>query len=384
MTAPAPRKTRLRSAAALNPELVFIRLPLRHRARSHPSRVSVLAVLGVITLSVFPATAQLESVRFSGKSMSTTYEVVYAVTNEVASRNTEGLQAQIDSLLKDLNASFSTYDPASTISLINASRDTSKLHLVKEDFAIVFRRASEIYFDSGKTFNPAIGPLTLAWGIASTTEEMPDEALLERLQSASNMTHFLLSANGTSPSLIRTVQKYDSLAALDFNGIAKGYAVDKMAELMRDWGYGQFLVELGGEIRTVGNHPTGRPWQIAIEFPSISESRTQAVLSISDVSVATSGNYQTVRYAQGVKIVHTIEPRAGRPHASDLLSVTVLAHDCMTADAYATALMVMGSEKAIEFLASRPDLDAYMLIGQDETDFEIYHTAGMKARLIGQ
>jgi len=320
-----------------------------------------------------PIKARQSETRLSGRAMATTYEVVYA-NPEV---DPTALQANIDSLLVSLTDIFSTYDSNSTLSKINDSSDSTILHVVEDDFAEVFIRARKIYHDSDGAFNPAIGPLTLAWGIAAEPGDLPDESRLARLRAASEMSHFMISA-----SQPWTIRKSDPEAALDYNGIAKGYAVDKISELLFQYGLDDFLVELGGEIRTAGNHPGGRSWQIAIEYPLVSESKAQTVLSIDNISVATSGNYRSVRYYQGRKIVHTIKPQSGLPEFNDLLSATVIAADCATADAYATALMVMGSEKAITFLSDRPHLDAYLMIGQDETNFDVYVTPGLKERIV--
>jgi thiamine biosynthesis lipoprotein len=332
-----------------------------------------LFTIAAASLPVDPVMAYQDGSRLLGRAMGTTYEVVYS--NESA--DSVAIRVSIDSLLLSLTDVFSTYDPNSTLSKINASRDTSVSHIVRADFETVFSLAREIHMDSDKTFNPAIGPLTLAWGIAATAGDLPDEERLVRLRTASNMNHFHL-IDGTP----KRIRKSDPEAALDFNGIAKGYAVDKMFAFLRSKGLDQFLVELGGEIRTSGSHPDGRAWQIAVEYPSAYDSKAQTVLSVSDASVATSGNYRSVRYVRGRKIVHTIEPRSGLPKSNDLLSVTLIADDCATADAYATALMVMGSKRAITFLADRPHLDAYLMIGQDSQDFEIYLTPGIKQRLV--
>jgi FAD:protein FMN transferase len=358
---------------------------MSHSARDSNRRATFLLLAAAFFVS--PTTCAGQSVnRLSGRAMATTYEIVYGGPRTGSAARTDSLllQAEIDSLLHSLNSVFSTFDKNSEVSRINNSRDTTIVHVVGNEFADVFQRASDIYFDSGKTFNPAIGPLSLAWGIASDENHIPDEAQLQRLRKASSLRHFRLSTDDPSIPSRWQVNKYDSLAALDFNGIAKGYAVDKMAMLVAARGHSDFLVEFGGEIRTSGNHPQGRPWQIAIEFPGVSVSKAQTVLSISDISVATSGNYRSVRYREGRKIVHTLQPQTGLPESNDLLSVTVLAADCTKADAFATAFMVMGSERAIKFLSERQDLDAYLMIGQSEQDFEVFYTPGMQKRLVGE
>lgn len=332
-----------------------------------------LVIAGTLSLLSGLSVARQSPVRLTGTAMATTYEVIYTGTDV----DSDVLQNDIDSLLTVITGVFSTYDPESTLAKINASRDTTIFHAVEEEFAAVFNLAYSIYQDSNGAFDPAIGPLTLAWGIAAAPGDTPDDDQLARLRTASNMRYFKLSDRPPW-----TIKKSFPEAALDYNGIAKGYAVDKISEVLRSRGLTQFLVELGGEIRAVGTRSDNHAWQIAIEHPFVSEAVAQTVLSASDISVATSGNYRSVRYAEGRKIVHTIQPRSGLPEFNDLLSVTVLADDCATADAYATALMVMGSKKAKTFLIDRPFLDAYLMIGQNETPFEVYATPGFRRRLV--
>lgn len=349
-------------------------------------KFAVLFIVGVATVillvflqqgsSMQNGTPSIEShsaIRLSGEAMATTYDIVYVG----ASVDSADIQLGIDDLLTAQTMMFSTYDSSATLAKINSSRDIDEAHGVGDDFAHVFTLSQQIYKDSDGTFNPAIGPLTLAWGIASEAGEIPSDSRLKRLLEASDVKHFQIS-----DSRPWTIRKADPEAALDFNGIAKGHAVDKIYEYLFSRGLNQFLVELGGEVRTAGNHPDGRAWQIAIEYPAVSEMRAQAVLSINDVSVATSGNYRSVRFDQGRKIVHTIKPQTGQPEDNDLLSVTVIAKDCATADAYATALMVMGGEKAKIFLSEHPELDVYLMIGEDEKNLEVFATPGLEKRLV--
>ena len=344
---------------------------------------SLIALLGVaVALAVVYGRSEVVVVQISGHTMATSYELVYVGQGA----DSVAIRSDVDDLLSLQVGYFSTYDSSTTISQINASRDTSISHLVSQDFHDLFLASQDVFNHSNGLFNPAVGAYTLAWGISSGVESIPSEKRLERLKSASQMNQFQIS--DSEPWYLK---KHDENAALDFNGIAKGYAVDKVVEYLLSRGLSQFLVELGGEIRTVGNHPDGRSWQVAIEYPSAAVDRVQAVLSISDIAIATSGNYRTVRYQEGIPIVHTIQPRTGVPESNDLMSVTVIAVDCTTADAYATALMVMGSNDAISFLSTRPDLEAYLTIGetdlgQDNTngpysDIEVYITPGFQARI---
>jgi thiamine biosynthesis lipoprotein len=317
--------------------------------------------------------SQASTIRLSGRAMGMTYHILY----DQSGPDSSSMHNAADSVLTSLTHIFSTYDSTSVLSQINSSRDVSIRHVVGKDFAHVYKRSEAISDITDGAFNPASGPLTAAWRETGSNGFLMTDSLLQARRDASGFSFFAISDDAE-----KTLTKRHAQAALDFNGIAKGYAVDQIATFFLERGVRRFLVELGGEIRTSGTHPDGRDWQIAIERPISPNADAQAVISISDVSVATSGNYRTSRFDGDSKIVHIIDPASGRPAFNDLLSVTVIAEDCMTADAFATALMVMGSEKAVHFLTEHSAIDAYLIIGKEEQAYEIYATPGFKKRLI--
>ena len=308
-----------------------------------------LLTLVLLTACTRPDT----TAQFRGNTMGTTYQVTYPsqLTNKTVAM-------EVETLLAEINSSMSTYDPASMISGLNASTDTSAWHPTDSHFATVFRRSREVYEDSGHTFNPAVGPLVNAWGFGPVdSDTSPDEDAVRALLKVVQFEAFELRE---SPLAVR---KTTAGAQLDFSAIAKGYGVDAVGELMESKGIQDYLVEIGGEVRA-----RGRAWRVGIERPASGALADREILSIvqlNNVGLATSGTTRNYRIENGKKIAHILDPRTGYPAQNSLLSVSVIAKDTMTADAYATALMVMGLEEGMRFVEARPQLQAYF-IAMDE------------------
>ena len=299
----------------------------------------------LLTLFLLTACTQPESTtQFGGKTMGTTYQVTYPsqLANKTVAMETEALLAEI-------NRSMSTYDPASMISALNASTDIAAWHPVDRHFEIVFRRSREVYDDSGHTFNPAVGPLVNAWGFGPVDQETsPNEDAVRALLKVVQFEAFELRK---SPLAVR---KQTAGAQLDFSAIGEGYAIDAIGELMESKGIQDYLVELGGEVRA-----RGRAWRVGIEGPA------SDIVRLNNAGLATSGTTHNYRIENGKRIAHILDPRTGYPAQNSLLSVSVIAKDTMTADAYATALMVMGLEEGMRFVEARPQLQAYF-VAMDE------------------
>jgi thiamine biosynthesis lipoprotein len=173
-------------------------------------------------------------------------------------------------------------------------------------------------------------------------------------------------------------------AELNFSAIAKGYGVDALAVWLEENGVSNYFIEIGGEVRTSGENPAGRTWRVGIDRPEAGAGPTrplQAVVPLSQAGMATSGNYRNFYVRDGRKYVHTINPATGYPEISTLLSTSVLARDCMTADAYATAFMVMGLDLAIRFVAASDELEAYFIYSNEKGDFVEYFSEGFPVKI---
>lgn len=268
----------------------------------------------------------------SGFTMGTTYSVKYFSEKVLP-------QTLFDNRLKELNRSMSTYIHDSEISLFNAS--SLSLLNVSDDFAIVFNQAKQVYQLSQGAFEPTIMPLVDLWGFGPKfeTQKVPDVALIE----------LVLSEIGFDVVFMSTLNEISSTAKrqLDFSAIAKGYGVDVVAKLLESEGVQHYLVEIGGEVKAKGVKPNGDTWKIAIEKP-VAENRTvQKIVEMKDVAIATSGDYRNYFEQDGVRYSHTIDPRTGYPIKHRLVSVSVMHESASMADAFATALMVMGPEEGV-------------------------------------
>ncbi len=288
--------------------------------------------------------------QLSGQTMGTIiYNVKYLGTGD------EVNVVQTDSLLKAFNQSLSTYIPDSEISELNR---TGQLSFRSPFFYPVLKTSEDIYQRTDGTFDPTVGPLIGAWGFGPE-QQLPslDSAIVDSLLNVVGYDKVQFDASGVS------IAKNHRL---DFSAIAKGYAVDLVSELLEQKGIENYLVEIGGEVRCMGVNAEGKSWALGIEDPTV---KTQdqiplAIVRLKDRSLATSGNYRNYYEKEGRIYAHIIDPRTGYTSVHNLLSASVFAEDCMTADAFATAFMVLGLEESKKIIAQE-NVDAF-LIYQDE------------------
>ena len=276
-----------------------------------------------------------------GPTMGTTYTVKIAepVTPDAAA----SLKIRIDEVLGRINRSMSTYDPESELSRINRSGAEQWIE-VSGDLFEVLSIAATVHGDSGGAFDVTVGPLVNLWGFGPH-DASPGPPSPEQLEQARAVVGFdLLSLRSTPPSL----RKAHREVYIDLSAIAKGYAVDRLAAILEQDSFEHFMVEIGGEIKLRGHNPGGTGWRIALERPDGDRIVPGEVLTLSDMALATSGNYRNFREIDGQRYGHTLDPRTGVPVTHQLAAVTVLHEDAVWADAYATALMVLGPESGPE------------------------------------
>lgn len=275
----------------------------------------------------------------------------------------EGLQAGLDSLFVAFSAEFSMFDSSSVVSRLNRGEDL----LLSEDFVSLLQVAGNISKQTGGAFDVTIAPLVQLWGFGP---ESFDEINDQKIDSALKKVGYDKIAVVNH----RLVKQNDGVQ-LDFGAIAKGLAVDKVSEFMKKRGHDNFLVDIGGEIRTAGSK-YGKQWRIGVQVPTQDKDGVIASdydFPLNDKAVATSGNYRNFYEIEGKRYSHIINPLTGYSERSDLLSVTVISADCMTADAYATAFMVMGKEESLEWLQAHPELAAYFIY-YEEGVYEVEKT----------
>jgi thiamine biosynthesis lipoprotein len=301
-----------------------------------------------------------DAVTIEGATMGTTYHVVVADSARTDARQ---LQQQMESVLAEVNLHLSTYSASSEISRFNQSAST-EWTAVSTPLHEVIGTAQRVSQETGGAFDITVAPLVRLWGFGAEAGLSPVAAVV--VPPTAESVREARAASGFANLELRdepgpAIRKRIATLALDVNAIAPGYAVDRMAEALEQLGLSDYLVEIGGEVRAAGRRPDGRAWQVAIEAPVAGERKAYAGLQLSNLAVSTSGNYRDFRrFADGRVISHTIDPRTGEPVLHGLVSVTVVHPSAMDADAYATALMVLGPEEGYA-LAERLGLPVLFL-----------------------
>lgn len=302
------------------------------------------------------AVAAAEMLEAHGQTMGTTYSVkVFDPPADFP----QDWQLQIDGELRRVNDQMSTYLDSSEISRFNASRSSDWFEVSRET-ALVVAKALEVHRLSEGAFDVTVAPLVNAWsfGPGKRTAQPPTAEVIEQLlpQIGSDK----LFARLDPPAL----RKSDPLVSIDLSAIAKGHGVDRIVELLTSIGADNTFVEIGGEVRATGDK-AGQPWTVGLQQPDATSKLVAVAQPLRDQAVATSGDYYNFYEFEGRRYSHTIDPRTGRPIEHALASVSVLAADCMTADAWATALEVLGPEAGLRVARSLP-LDALLMIRGDD------------------
>lgn len=305
-----------------------------------------------------------EPLRLNGHSMGTSYSIIYYPGPQTPAR--EAVQEAVEHELQRINKLFSAYDAQSELSRVNAHESPEPFEASKE-FAGVLRLSLRVAEASGGAFDPTVAPLVNLWGFGPQGKRTvpPDEADLDRMRPLVGWQHITLDGQQITKSLPGLT--------LDFGGIAKGYGVDRVSAVLRALGSRDHLVEIGGETRMSGAKPDGSLWRIGVQKPgyhAVAGDELVDVLEASDLSVATSGDYQHFRTTDdGQVFAHIIDPRTGHPARHATASVTVLAADCATADAWATALYVLGPDEGFEHLEQQPDLGVMFIVRGPDGEF---------------
>ncbi len=303
---------------------------------------------------------ELEKYPFSGTTMGTTYSV--SIVDEPQKFLNTNIHLSVDRLLIEINKQMSTYIPNSEISKFNASQDTSWFK-VSKDFALLVDEAKTLSVDSENAYDVTIGPLVNLWGFGAEeySGEIPNEKEIAEIKK-------IIGTDKIEVDLAKSsIRKLVPNLYLDLSSIAKGFGVDQVGQLIEEYRFANYMVEIGGEVRTKGVNEKGENWKIGISAP---EGRNlQKVIAITDMSVATSGDYQNYKEENGVRYSHLIDPRIGKPIMHNLASVTVLHQNCRTADALATAINIMGHEEGYSF-ALKKELPIFMIVRDSNTFIE--------------
>ena len=274
--------------------------------------------------------------------------IVFGTIYNITYQYEDNLQPEIEAELQKVDGEFSMFNQHSTVARINNGDSTVERSAM---FHEVFKLAQTVNSETDGAFDIHVAPLVNAWGFGFKHDQLP------------------------------TAQQVDSLLKIrnqmDFSAIAKGYGCDVVARLLRSHGIENFMIEIGGEVVLSGHNDKDQPWHIGVNKPveNVEDGELQTVLSLTDCAIATSGNYRNFYYKDGRKYAHTIDPRTGYPVQHSLLSATVLAADCATADAYATSFMVLGVEGAQAVLERHPELKAYLIYADESGNMAVWHSS---------
>lgn len=311
------------------------------------------------------------------RQQSTPYQhdrgMVFGTVYHITYQSSKSLQKDIEAELAKVDASLSPFNERSIITAVNENRDT----VVNKMFSDVFALAMKISDSTNGAFDITVAPLVNAWGFGFKGGAMPSRHQVDSLKALVGY-HKVSLSNGR-------VSKTDPRIMLDCSSIAKGYGCDVVAKFLSAKGIDNYMVEIGGEIVTRGISEKRLPWKIGVTKPTDDSlnvnQEIQTIINVTDKAMATSGNYRNFYYKNGRKYAHTIDPSTGYPVQHNILSSTVIADDCATADAYATAFMVMGLDKAKTILSRHPELMAYFILASDDGTNKVWFSPSMKDKI---
>ena len=316
--------------------------------------LKVKIFLGLTLLVTFATSCdrKTEYIKYSGPTQGTMFNITYC--------SDTNYNDEIDSLLKAFCRSLSNYDSTSLISRINRN-ETDSLDALTEEF---FRVSKEVWENTDGIFDITVAPIVNAWGFGWVRHEkhIPDKVEIDGLLQHVGMDKVEIAGS--------RIVKHDPETQIITNAIAQGMSVDYVSDFFKSKGIANFLVEIGGEIYCSGKNANGTDWKIGVDKPiegsGYEYRENQIKIHMSDMAVNTSGNYRKFLEAGGKKYGHSINPTTGYPAENEMISATVVYHDCIRADAYATAFMVMGSEKAMQIVESIDGMEAYFIIHDGE------------------
>ncbi|MCD7973563.1 MAG: FAD:protein FMN transferase [Candidatus Azobacteroides sp.] len=290
---------------------------------------------------------------------------IFGTVYNIKYEHTEDLSDTILLELNRVDTTFSMFNPDSDISRINKNEPDVFLN---NWFVRLFKKAEEISVQTDGAFDITVAPLVNLWGFGFEKKDSIRQDAIDSLMNYIGYQKVRMENN-------RIVKEHPE-TLLDVSAIAKGFSCDIIADLLEAKGIENYLIEIGGEMRTKGQNPKGHHWIVGITEPD-EEMEKQTILQkiyLYDKALATSGNYRNFYYKDGQKYAHTIDPKTGYPVLHTLLSASVIADDCMTADAYATAFMVLGLEKTKEVLGKHPELNAYLIYTDEKGENQVFYT----------
>tara|TARA_B100000902_G_scaffold208105_2_gene198107 strand:+ start:5600 stop:6589 length:990 start_codon:yes stop_codon:yes gene_type:complete len=308
-------------------------------------------------------------IKNTGKAQGSFYHIKYISKLGVDYHN------NIDSILISIDNSLSIYNPNSLISELNNQSKIKPDKFLKD----VFLSAKQIHTETNGLFDCSVYPIVDLWGFYK--KSFSDSISIDSSEVANLLKYVGFDKIDIQDDSLQLL----SGMSLDFNSIAQGYTIDVIANFLFNKGVDDFLIELGGEVLAKGNNINNKRWVVGVDKPTEvinKDNRFQFILNLEDKALATSGNYRNYYILDNIKYAHTINPSTGFPAKNRLLSVTVLHDDCMLADAYATAFMVMGVDKTQKFIKERDDIDVYLIYTDNNNNWKFFLTSGIEKLII--
>lgn len=330
-------------------------------------KVSFIFSLIIVVLFTSCNNKKMSYFANSGEAHGTFYNIQYQYTKDI--------QGEIEKQTRIVDTSLSTYIPTSIISQINQDKQNVTLDSL---FTKVFNCGKEVYSKTNGAFDMTVTPIVNAWGFGFTDSTHIDSTVIDSL----------LQYVGFDMINIKNdkIVKDKKGIMLDGSAIAKGFSIDYVSEYLEKLGIKNYLVEIGGEVRVKGRNKKGKIWTVGIDKPifdqTASNREIQEIISLKDISIATSGNYRQFYMRNNVMYSHTINPATGYPVNHSILSASVIAPNCMTADAYATAFMVLGVEKAIEIASKDKNLETYLIYQNKDGSVSVKMTDGFRKYIL--
>ncbi|MGV8827456.1 MAG: FAD:protein FMN transferase [Breznakibacter sp.] len=325
--------------------------------------MKTLLFFPLLLLLLLSSCNQKEYYRNEGYIFGTTYHIVYEYDKDVH----DTIRARFNAY----DASMSTYNKASLISRVNRNETNVPDSLL----TAVIMKAQELNALSDGGFDITIAPLANAWGFGFSKADSITPELIDSLLQFTGM-HRMRLENGK-------IVKDDPRIMLETSAVAEGFGVDYVGLLLESLGIDNYMVEVGGEVRMKGKNPKGNKWNIGIDKPiddpTAQNREIQEILSVTDCAVSTSGNYRKFFIKDGKKYSHTIDPKSGYPVSHNLLSTTVVAHDCISSDGLGTTFMVLGFEKGMALAESLPNVEAYFIFADTTGQVKTAMTSGFEA-----
>lgn len=304
---------------------------------------------------------------------------IFGTTYKITYQKSDNLKTGIEAELKKVDDALSMFNEESIISQLNQGSTDIPKDEEGQMFTDVLKLALEVSKNTDGAFDITVGPLVNAWGFGFKNKSMPREQQVDSLRQFVGYQMITLNTQDSK------LTKKDPRILMDCSAIAKGYACDVVARYLEKQGVSNYMVMIGGEVVTKGINPTRLPWRIGVTKPEEDtlgwNQENQTVLNVTDKAMATSGNYRNFYYKGGKKYAHTIDPATGYPVQHSLLSATVLAKDCATADAYATAFMVMGMERARKLLEKHPELLVYFIYTDEKGAFAVWFSPSLQDKI---